>query len=188
MEHIVNKLLNTKINYNIILIIVFLCFSQKIVYSNQSIALCSNTDTIKVNGDVRIGIIKMLGRNLNKVKLFEIPKNNSFLFSISISVNSSGEIEAVDFSPEMSNKVRTVLNINDKLIESLKKIVIKDKKYLNKVLVLPIIFKRITDESILNLNEFLTDYDNLWPPAKSHVDKQIIFLKPFINNFFDPIR
>lgn len=163
------------------------CFSQKQHISLESSKI--RIDSLYEGVDMRIPLIKIMGQHLNSKALFRLPKNNSFLFSIAFYVNTLGNIEDVYFS-DLSPKNALIINPNQDLIQDFRKILISENRYRDKILILSILFKRPNDTNISNLDEILNDYTKLWPSLSNVkiLKKQTILLKPFVNNFFDPIE
>ncbi len=156
----------------------------------DSLIFDKNLLSKKMNDDIRIPIIKILGNHLNQDALFKTPKNTSFLFSIAFHVNKNGKIEAITLPDHISSKILSIVNPDQSLVLKFKEISNIDKKYNDKVLILLVLFKRPEDNSIHNLNEFLNDYVNIWPKLEkiNPLNKPVVFLQPYINDYFDPIR
>jgi len=146
-------------------------------------------DSLGEKKDLRIFLIKAIGKHLNTDQLFKTPKNNAILFSIAFSIDNNGKIDSF-FLSNLSKENKEIINTDKGLLMDFRKIAIANQKYKNKILILPILFKRPDDTSILNLDEILSDYENLWPSIidLKTSEKQIVLLKPFINTFFDPVR
>jgi len=164
---------------------VSICFSQELKISEP---ISIPTDISNRKKDVRISILKRLDKYIKSEELFKKPKNNMFLFSIGLFVDSLGHIDGIFFSDNISRNKSTVITVNEQLIIDLKKMPIDDYAYRNKILILPILFKRPDDDKISNLTEFLKDFSSLWPLIDKNTKRQTILLTPFINVFFDPIN
>lgn len=121
---------------------------------------------------------------MNIDRLFESPKNHAYVFSISLSFNSEGEIDTVYFSNKMSNNLKEIIKPSESLSDSLRTIDFKNQ-FTGKILLLPIIIKRLEDREIDNAPDFLTEFTAFWPNFKiEDKSKQVVFLEPFINRYF----
>jgi len=173
------------INLCFLLCFVSTCFSQKPkVEELPSIVITPS----KQKADIRVTILKRLDKYMKGEELFNKPKNNAFLFSVGLSVDSLGNVDDVFFSENVSRNKTEIVMVNENLIRDVKKIHIDDFVYRNKILIFPILFKRPDDDKISNLSEFLNSFSSLWPIISKESKRRVVLLEPLINNFFDPIN
>ena len=169
----------------------FLLCLVSISFSQESNSVESSSILItfpKQKKDIRILVLKKLDKYINSKELFSKQKNNVFLFSIGLSVDSLGNVDDIFFSDSVTKNKTKIIVVNEHLIADFKKMHLDDLGYRSKILILPILFKRPEDDKISNLNEFLNGFSSLWPVIKRSNKHRVILLKPFINNFFDPIN
>lgn len=122
---------------------------------------------------------------MNVNRLFESPKNHAYVFSISLSFNAEGKIDTVYFSDKMSDRLKEIIEpTSASLSNSLRAIDFKNE-FTGKILLLPIIIKRLEDQEIDNAADFLTEFTALWPKLRIKDKlKQVVFLEPYINIYF----
>lgn len=162
-----------------------ICFSQESKVEELTKIVITSSEP---KADIRVAILKRLDKYIKSETLFNKPKNSAFLFSVGLSVDSLGNVDDVFFSENVSRNKTEIVMVNENLISDFKKMHIDDFVYRNKILVFPILFKRPEDDKISNLNEFLNGFSSLWPVIKTSNKHRVILLKPFINNFFDPVN
>ena len=116
------------------------------------------------------------------------PTNHMYVFTISLSFNAAGKVDTVYFSDPMSENLKQIINTDQDLTSSFNTIDFK-KEFANKLVIFPIVFKRIEDWHIVNTEEFLNGFVQLWPKLKSKDKlKQVVFLKPLINRYGMEVR
>jgi len=175
----------------IIFTVCFLLCLLSISFSQESNSVESSSILItfpKQKKDIRVLVLKRLDKYINSKELFSRQKNNVFLFSIGLSVDSLGNVDDIFFSDSVTKNKTKIIVVNEHLIADFKKMHLDDFDYRSKILVLPILFKRPDDDKISNLNEFLSSFSSLWPVIKISNKHRVILLDPFINIFFDPIN
>lgn len=136
--------------------------------------------------DLQILVTNVIGKHMVLDSVLKIPDNQSYLYSVALSFDSIGKMIQVYFSKNMRKSLMEILSPND-LLKS--KIISKwnssngqKEIYKNKTVIFPILLQNYNSASIANLNEFLTDYTNLWPELNSEDQtKEKILLKPFPN-------
>ncbi len=175
----------------IIFTVCFLLCLVNISFSQESNNVKSSSILItfpRQKKDIRILVLKKLDKYINSKELFSKQKNNVFLFSIGLSVDSLGNVDDVFFSDSVSKNKTKIIIVNEHLIRDFKKMHLDDFGYKSKILVLPILFKRPEDDKISNLSEFLSSFSSLWPIINKESKRRLVLLEPLINDFFDPIN
>ncbi|RZL68495.1 MAG: hypothetical protein EOO93_03700 [Pedobacter sp.] len=124
----------------------------------------------KQKADIRVTILKRLDKYIRSEALFSKSKNNAFLFSVGLSVDSLGNVDDVFFSENVSKNKTEIIMVNENLIRDIKKMHIDDFVYKNRILIFPILFKRPEDDKISNLSEFLNSFSSLWPVIKKSLN------------------
>lgn len=162
-----------------------ICFSQK--SKVEELPSTVNTSS-EQKTDIRVAILKRLDKYIKSEVLFSKPKNSAFLFSVGLYVDSLGNVDDVFFSENVSKSKTKIVTVDENLIKDVKKMRISDFVYRNKILIIPILFKRPEDDKISNLNDFLSDFSSLWPVINKESKRRIVLLEPLINNFYDPIN
>ncbi|TCD29155.1 hypothetical protein EZ456_03070 [Pedobacter psychrodurus] len=175
----------------IIFTVCFLLCLVSVSFSQESNSVESSSILItfpKQKKDIRILVLKKLDKYINSKELFSKQKNNVFLFSIGLSVDSLGNVDDIFFSDSVTKNKTKIIIVNEHLIADFKKMHLDDFGYRSKILILPILFKRPDDDKISNLNEFLSGFSSLWPIFATDSMHKVVLLEPLINNFFDPIN
>jgi len=146
------------------------------------------TEEPRQKKDIRISILNRLERYVKTEVMFRKPKNNVFLFSVALAIDSIGHVENAFFSGNIVNNQSEFITVNDRLLADFKNMTMDDRAFTNKVLILPILYKRPEDDKVSNLTAFLNDFLLIWPSLSDDKKRQTILLEPFIINFLDPIR
>lgn len=111
-------------------------------------------------------------------KLIKAPKGFAQLVSISIVFNNMGVIDTSIVTTKPNEHFELKKNPTAEL-KSFKPIL----EYTNSIVVLPILYIRMSETSINLENEFLAGFIDLFPPQFLSKKKNIILLKPEINPF-----
>lgn len=136
--------------------------------------------------DYRVPIIKLIGELSNTDSLMATPTNHMYVFTISLSFNAAGKVDTVYFSDPMSENLKKIINTDQDLTSAFNSIEFT-KEFANKLVILPIVFRRIEDWRIINTDEFLSGFVKLWPKLKVEDKlKPVVFLKPVINRYSLP--
>lgn len=166
----------------VIVVLAFIGFLGKAQVDTATIETSDfNIDKSKGSGDIRVLFMRNLSKTLNRDLYFKTPKDSAYLISIAASFNAKGEIDTVLFPKKVSDYTRTVLGLNNKLVEIYKNLDLRRFNYRNQVIMFPLLFVQHDDKNI-KLNEgFFNDYKNLWPEFGSILkDKQLVLLDPYI--------
>lgn len=136
--------------------------------------------------DLQILVTNAIGNHMVLDSVLKIPDNHSYLYSVALSFDSLGKVVRVYFNKDMRKSLIEILRPDDLLkkniISKWNSLNGQKEIYINKVVIFPILLQNYNSISIANLNEFLTDYTNLWPELNTgDQKKQKILLKPFPN-------
>ena len=174
----------------LILIIVLLIRNVALGYAQEKGHAILPPDSISINDQkepddiLQFAIIKTIGKHLDLKLLLETPEHHSHIMSIAVVINKEGKIDKVYFSEKMSPDFKKIIKPDAELIHKLRDIPLKFPKYKEKIVILPILFKRMQDASLDYESSFLNDFENIWPSFDvKDKNKQIVLLRPYINIF-----
>ena len=108
----------------IIFTVCFLLCLVSISFSQESNSAESSAILItfpKQKKDIRILVLKKLDKYINSKELFSKQKNNVFLFSIGLSVDSLGNVDDILFSDSVTKNKTKIIVVNEHLIADFKK-------------------------------------------------------------------
>ena len=133
--------------------------------------------------DIRMPIIKAIAYNFNSELLHKTPKDQPYIISIALAFNEAGKIDTVFFSKNISKRTLETIRPNNELVSKIKSIGLVSKDYKSKIVLFPILFKRMEDKGIDYQSGFLSNYENLWPDFGPFEKRPLILLKPYINSY-----
>lgn len=134
----------------------------------------------KKQGNVNAMVNYVISKNMNKDSLMASPEGMAYFFSVSILFNSEGKIDTVFYSKNLDKKVSAVMGLNPSLIRKIKEQDVTYRKYASKVVLVPILFYRYTDDRIAYSSGIIKAIQNLLPN-----DEPILWFKPWV--ILDPV-
>lgn len=134
----------------------------------------------KRTGNVDAMINYLISKNLNKDSLMATPEGMAYFFSVSVLFNAEGKVDTVFYSKNLDKKVTAVMGLNASLIRKIKEQDVTYRKYASKVVLVPILFYRYTDDKITYRSGIIKAIQNLLPN-----DEPILWFKPWV--ILDPV-
>jgi hypothetical protein len=165
--------------YLLILLLLFSTQSKaQKVTDNILLDLSSANSKLNKKEYLRVFAIKSMINAINFDKLIEAPKGFAQLALISISINNDGVIDTAIVTTKLNQYFELKKEPTQEL-KTFKPIT----EYANSIVILPILYIRMSEKNINLENNFLEGFAELFPPSLLNKKKNIILLKPEINPF-----
>lgn len=152
--------------------------------------LISNTCLAQNNErkiDIRYELTGMIVRHMDRDLFMSTPPKHAYYFSITLSFDAKGEIDTILFSKYRDSLTFKVMGLNNKLIQAIKNIGPKYKKFHSKLVVIPFLWYDWEKDSILLNNQLLKSIEGFMPAIDGRLkDKQLIILDPMLNQYSKP--
>ncbi|MGY4383575.1 hypothetical protein ACVWYN_000594 [Pedobacter sp. UYP24] len=120
-------------------------------------------------------------------KFSAIPKNAAFITSISISVGRTGLVDSVYFPNHIEQGMKTFYSTNRIAIGIRKMGAATFSQYKSKILVVPLLFMKSSDDVISKDYGLLNSFATLWPDFIIQDGKGIILIPPILLTTTAPI-
>ena len=164
----------------LVIIFTFLDRTLSLAQEQGNILLDLSSANSKLNKKeyLRVFAIKSMINAINFDKLIEAPKGYAQLALISISINNDGVIDTAIVTTKLNQYFELKKEPTQEL-KTFKPIT----EYANSIVILPILYIRMSEKNINLENNFLEGFAELFPPSLLNKKKNIILLKPEINPF-----
>jgi len=134
--------------------------------------------------DIRVPVMKAIARHLDGDLLHQTPKDYAYIVSLTLSFNKDGKIDTIYFSKDMNKNLLNILKPGSELTRKISDLGLVCPQYKGKLVLFPVIYKRLDDQALKYESQFLAGFENLWPEfGQADQKKEIVFLKPYVNTF-----
>ncbi len=143
----------------------------------------------KKKDDIRNKLTYLISRNgTDKYALINGPQNYAYFFSITLSFDDSGKVDAVYFSKNRPQNLDSFLGSNISLQEKIKGLDLTYKQYASKLVLIPFFYYRLGDNTLDYKSGFLKSIEGLLPEVGYQMSKKSWVVLDTMTNTFGAIE
>ena len=157
--------------------------SQIIVDSNFSDPIEINNAIPQKKIDIRRTILKVIWSQFDQSRIKSAPENFLVFLVFGIEIDSKGKVNAFYTSPNPPAEFTGLMRTSSKIKEEMKKLDYTFKGYENKILLFPLIMRKLSSANPQKDMYIIDDLIKMWPEIPPHNSLPIVFLEPFYAPF-----